>query len=199
MKSVDEIKYLFEKHDGMMRTSELLEERVYYKELQSLIEVGVIEKVRYGYYQLTDNENFSEVTTVIRLFPDAIFCMETALYYYRYSDRTPKAWNLAVSKDSGKSRFKIEYPPVKPYYIEPSLLEIGLTNFEIDGNLVRIYDKERTICDCLRYFGKMDREIFNNAIRRYVYDPKKDISRLMEYAKKMRVVQKVNNIIGVWI
>ena len=125
--------------------------------------------------------------------------MDTDLFYYGYSDRTPLAWHLAVSKDSGKSRFKIEYPFVRPYFIEPSLLEIGLSSGEIDGNPVRIYDKERTICDCLRYRNKMDREIFVKAIQRYVNDTSKNIPRLMNYAKKLRVTDTVKNLVGIWI
>jgi len=199
MLPMNEIKVIFDKQNGMMRTHELHEARIYYKDIQSLIEQGIIEKVRYGYYQWIDSENLSEASTVTRLFPDAVLCMDTALFYYRYSDRIPLAWHLAVSKDSGKSRFKIDYPFVKPYFVEPSILELGATDGEMDGKPVRIYDKERTICDCLRYSGKMDQEIFNNAIRRYVEDPVKVVPRLIEYAKKLRVMQKVKTIIGVWM
>lgn len=78
---------------------------------------------------------------------------------------TPGDWHLAASKDSGKSRFKIDYPFVKPYYVEPAVLEIGLTTGEIDGHCVRIYDKDRVICDCLRYRNKMDKEISNKRFR----------------------------------
>jgi len=199
MLPMNEIKVIFDKQNGMMRTHELHEARIYYKDIQSLIEQGIIEKVRYGYYQWIDSENLSEASTVTRLFPDAVLCMDTALFYYRYSDRIPLAWHLAVSKDSGKSRFKIDYPFVKPYFVEPSILELGATDGEMDGKPVRIYDKERTICDCLRYSGKMDQEIFNNAIRRYVEDSAKVVPRLIEYAKKLRVMQKVKTIIGVWM
>ena len=199
MLPMNEIKVIFDKQNGMMRTHELHEARIYYKDIQSLIEQGIIEKVRYGYYQWIDSENLSEASTVTRLFPDAVLCMDTALFYYRYSDRVPLAWHLAVSKDSGKSRFKIDYPFVKPYFVEPSILELGAIDGEMDGNPVRIYDKERTVCDCLRYSGKMDQEIFNNAIRRYVEDPAKVVPRLIEYAKKLRVMQKVRTIIGVWM
>ena len=69
----------------------------------------------------------------------------------------------------------------------------------MDGNPVRIYDKERTICDCMRYMGKMNREIFNKAIQGYIMDSEKNIPRLLEYAKKLRVMQKVKMIIGVWM
>jgi predicted transcriptional regulator of viral defense system len=199
MRPLDEIHYTFDAHSGMMRTYELHEERIHYKDIQSLIENGCIEKIRYGYYQWIDDENMSEAATVVRLFPDAIMCMDTALFFYRYSDRTPLAWHLAVSKDSGKSRFKIEYPFIKPYYVAPAILDLGVTDATIDGHPIRVYDKERTICDCLRYSGKMDREIFTTAVRRYVEDSAKNIPRLIKYAQKLRVTQKVKAIIGVWI
>ena len=199
MLSIETIQEKFKQHNGIMRTQELYEARIYYYDLQKLIERGKIEKIRYGYYQWIDNENLSEATTVTRLFPDAIMCIDTALFYYRYSDRTPLAWHLAVSKDSNKTRFKIDYPFTKPYYLEPSILELGAVDGEMDGNSIRIYNKERTICDCLRYMGKMDKEIFNKAIQSYIADRERNIPRLSEYAKKLRVMQKVKMIIGVWM
>lgn len=199
MRPLNEIKSLFENNNWMLRTSELYAERIFYSDIQKLISDGIIEKVRYGYFQWHDEEIQSEAATVTRLFPDAVFCMDTALFYYRYSDRTPLAWHLSVSKDSGKSRFRLDYPFLKPYFIEPSLLKIGMTTGDMDGIAIPIYDKERTICDCLRYSGKMDKELFRKAVRSYVEDPKKDIQRLMEYAKKLRVTQKVKTLIGVWL
>ena len=199
MKQVEEYEKIFEKYGGMMRTKQLQAEKILYRPLQRLIQQGYVEKVRYGYYQWVDHGNFSEVNTVIRLFPDAVLCMDTALRYYGYSDRTPAEWHLAVSKDSGKSRFKIDYPFVKPHYIEPFVLELGLTAGEMDGCKIRIYDKDRLICDCLRYRNKMDREIFNKAIQNYIADPEKSVSRLLKYAELLRVKKPVNDLIGVWL
>lgn len=199
MKRADEYKKIFERYGGMMRTKDLQKEKIQYRTLQRLIDQEVVEKVRYGYYQWINPEDFSEVGTVIRLFPDAVFCMETALRYYEYSDRTPAEWHLAVSKDSGKSRFKIDYPFVKPHYMEPSWLEVGLTSGTMDGNKVRIYDKDRVICDCLRYRNKMDKEIFNKAVQRYIADPEKNIPHLLEYAEVLRVKRIVKELIGVWL
>lgn len=199
MKSVEEYKEIFNRYGGMMRSKELQQERILYRPLQKLIECGIVEKVRYGYYQWVDQEDFSEITTVIRLFPDAILCMDTALRYYGYSDRTPGEWHLAVSKDSGKSRFRIDYPFVKPYYMEPSILELGLTNGKMDGYEIHIYDKDRVICDCLRYRNKMDKEIFNKAIQNYIADREKRIPKLLEYAEALRVKKIAKDLIGVWL
>lgn len=199
MYEVEYYKKIFERYGGMMRAKQLDEENVLYRVRQRLMEQGYIEKVRPGYYQWIDHDDFSEAGTVIRLFPDAILCMDTALRYYGYSDRTPMEWHLAVSKDSGKSRFKIDYPFVKPYYMEPTVLQLGLTKGEMDGHEIRIYDKERVICDCLRYRNKMDKEIFNKAIQRYVNDPEKNIPKLLEYAEPLRVKKVAKDLIGVWL
>ena len=199
MRPINEIKLIFDKHSGFLRTKELYAERIFYNEIQRLIQDGFIEKIRYGYYQWIDTDNPSDVIIINRLFPDGILCMDTALFYRGYSDRTPQAWHIAVSRDSGKSRFKLDYPFVKPYYVEPALLNIGLSIGDIGGNQVRIYDKERTICDCLRHEKNMDREIFNKAIRHYISDSSKNIPVLMNYARSFRISQKVKNIIGVWL
>jgi len=199
MKPLEEIKQIFDKQSGFLRTKELYAERIFYNDIQLLIKKGYIEKIRYGYYQWADSDNPSDAVVIKRLFPDGILCMDTALFYHGLCDRTPQAWHIAVSKNSAKSRFKLDYPFIKPYYIEPELLNLGLSEGDIDGNLIRIYNKERTVCDCLRYEKKMDKEIFNNAIRHYIADTSKNIPVLMNYARSFRISQKVKNIIGVWL
>ena len=199
MHDVQYYKKIFDKYGGIMRTTQLAEEKIFYPQREKLIADGIIEKIRRGYYQWIDLDDFSEIGTVIHLFPDAILCMDTALRYYGYSDRTPGEWHLAVSKDSGKSRFKIDYPFVKPYYAEPAVLELGLTTGTMDGHTIRVYDKDRLICDCLRYRNKMDKEIFNKSIQKYIADPEKSIPKLMKYSEPLRVKKLAKDLIGVWL
>ena len=195
----ESVKKIFDTHDGIMRTKELSEYGIYYKLLCQLMQDGYVEKIRYGYYQWQDDRSFSEAATIVKLFPDAILCMETALQYYGYADSTPATWCLAVDKNSTKSRFDIDYPIIKPFYMQVKLLEIGVESCIIDGISMRIYDRDRVICDCLRQMNKMDAEIYNKAIQSYIKDPKKNIPHLMTYAKKLRAEKKVRTTIGVWL
>ena len=195
----ESVKKIFDTHDGIMRTKELSECGIYYKLLCQLMQDGYVEKIRYGYYQWQDDRSFSEAAAIAKLFPDAILCMETALQYYGYTDRTPAAWCLAVDKNSTKSRFDIEYPAIKPFYMQAKLLDIGVESCTIDDISMKIYDRERVICDCLRQMNKMDVEIYNKAIQAYIKDPKKNIPRLMIYAKKLRTEKKLRTTIGVWL
>lgn len=190
---------IFSQHDFVMTTAELMAEKIYYADIQQLLQDGLIEKVRRGYYHWIDDFDGSEVVIINRLFPDAVLCMDTALFYYKYSDRNPHEWNITIDKNTSRQRTKIDYPFIKAYRVEPALLPIGETKGEIDDIEVRIYDRDRTICDVLRNMSKMDKEVFNRAIQSYVKDSKKNIPNLMEYSKEFRVQKRVKDLIGVWL
>ena len=92
-----------------------------------------------------------------------------------------------------------DYPKIIPMYAEPETLELGVTEIQFSDVTVRIFEKERLICECLKYEDKMDRERFKEGLMAYIKDPKKDIAKLMYYAKERKVVKKVQNMIGVWL
>lgn len=190
---------IFLNYNFTMTTAQLNKEKLYYRDIQRMLDEGLIEKVKRGYYHWIEDYGTSEVALINSLFPDAVFCMETALFFYKYSDRNPAEWNITVDKNTSRQRTNIDYPFIKAYRVEPALLNLGETDGIIEFTKVRIYDRDRTICDVLRNMSKMDKEIFNKAIQRYVNDLQKNIPNLMEYAKALRVQKKVNDLIGVWL
>jgi hypothetical protein len=111
----------------------------------------------------------------------------------------PYSWKIAISKNTSKSRFKLEYPIVEPYYSEPAVLELGVTKIPFAGGEMQIYTKERLICDCLKYQEKMSREDFKKAVLTYIDDDTKDVAALMECAKERKVLKKVQSMIGIWL
>lgn len=193
------IQVIFEKHGGVMKTSQLLEYGIYYNKIKKLLEEGSIEQIRRGYYQYVDEHSFSDILAIVKLFPDGILCMESALDYYGYTERTPGAWHIAVDSRSTRTRFYIEYPLVKPHFIIAEKLFIGVDSVEMDGIAVSIYDRERTLCDCLLHRNKLDAEVFNCAIQSYVRDDKRNSARLAEYAKALHVEKKVKEVLGIWL
>ncbi|TCL60042.1 hypothetical protein EDD76_103234 [Kineothrix alysoides] len=192
-------KQIFNAHNGIMKSKEIIENKIYNRFLKKLIDEGYVEKIKFGFYQWQDERAYSEATVITRLFPDAVICMESALQYYGYTDRTPSAWCLAVDKHSTKSRFNIDYPSVKPHYIPEEQMTLGVEVVKIEDTELKIFNRERVICDCLRQENKMDVEVFNKAIQAYIKDPKKNVPRLMEYAKILRTENKVRKMIGVWL
>ena len=93
----------------------------------------------------------------------------------------------------------MDYPKIIPYYTEPDALELGSTEITMSGQQFLIYDRDRVICDCLKYETKLEREVFKGALQSYIRDSQKDISALMAYARARKVVGKVQSMIGVWL
>lgn len=198
-KDIKSLNDIFKDYDYVMTTAQLSSVKLYYRDIQRMLNEGLIEKIKRGYYHWIESYGKDEIVIINRLFPDGVLCMDTALFYYKYSDRTPAEWHITIDKNTSRQRTQVEYPLIKAYRIESELLPFGETNGEIDSQKVRIYDRDRTICDVLRNMNKMDKEIFNKAIQGYVKDPKKNIPNLMQYAKALRVQKRVKNIIEVWL
>lgn len=190
---------IFERYGGIMRTCELTEEGISYRALRKLMEEGSVEKIKYGYYQWQDEKAFTEASVICSLFPEAIICGESAAMYYGYTDRVPGIWHIAVDNKSARNKFKLDFPKIKPHFIDDKRIDIGVSEGNIDGITVKIYDRERVVCDCLRRINTMEGEVFNTVIQRYVADKDKDAARLMEYATKLGVEKKARRVIGVWL
>ena len=198
MNSIKKIENEFNKRGGIMKTSELNTLGINYRQIQRLLDEQIIEKIKHGYYILTNSFPREEVI-IARMFPDAVIYLESALFYYDYTDRVPNLWQIAVNKHSYPKQYNISYMKIKPYFIKEEYRQLGINNIIIDNVKVNIYDKNKTICDVLRYENKIDNEVFTNAIKNYINDNEKDIRTLMEYGDKLNVSNKIQKYIGVWI
>lgn len=198
-KEIEILGDIFKDYDYVMTTAQLSSVKLYYRDIQRMLNEGLIEKIKRGYYHWIESYGKDEIVIINRLFTDGVLCMDTALFYYKYSDRNPAEWHITIDKNTSRQRTQIEYPLIKAYRVESELLPLGETEGKIDSQKVRIYDRDRTICDVMRNMNKMDKEIFSTAIQGYVKDPKKNISNLMQYAKALRVQKRVKDIIEVWL
>ena len=198
-KDIKNLNDIFKDYDYVMTTAQLSAVKLYYRDIQRMLNEGLIEKIKRGYYHWIESYGKDEIVIINRLFPDGVLCMDTALFYYKYSDRTPAEWHITIDKNTSRQRTQVEHPLIKAYRVESELLTLGEANGEIDSQKVRIYDRDRTICDVLRNMNKMDKGIFNKAIQGYVKDPKKNIPNLMQYAKALRVQKRLKDIIEVWL
>ncbi len=181
----------FNKHGGVLKTSELNAIGLTSRQIRKLLDQRELSKIKQGYYELSGKVNPEEII-IARLFPEAVIFLESSLLHYNYTDRIPTAWQIAVDRDSEKSQYDIEYPIVEPFYQEPKLLKVGVATMRIKGVEIRIFDRDRTLCDVMRYERKLEKEVFSNAVMRYIKDPKKNIRHLFEYAKYSTSQRKFN-------
>ena len=191
------LKKVIENNGGIAKTSDFAANGINKYEVASFCKEGIIERIRRGFYQLPQSKSITEEQLIREFLPQGFICVESALFHYGYSDFAPREWSIAVPRTYRNQISNIRELPVKAYYIQKNIIDVGKTEDDFDGVTLPVYDRERTICDCFKYRSRLDNEIFNKALNAYANDSKKNLSNLSAYAKKMRVYKKVTELMEV--
>jgi len=195
----DIAKKTIEKSGGIAKTVQLNQVGIFNYELVEMCKRGFLTRVRHGYYQLTAQNTMPEEQLIATFFPEGIICMDSALFHYGYSDRTPLEWTIAVPRSITTSKLKITLFPYRLIFTQSKYLNLGRAVADFNGTVLPVYDRERTICDCFKYRTKMESEMFNKSINAYVADEKKNLGNLSRYAKEMKLFNKINDLMGVML
>ena len=182
MDKKETIKNIINNNDGIAKTADFVAEGLTNYDVANLCKEGYVKRIRHGYYHLAEQEDIKEEQILASLLPESIVCVESALFYYGYSDFAPRQWSIAVPRNFSRTKLKINSLATKVYFVQPALFEIGRTSGDFNGVPLAVYDRERTICDCFKYRTKLDNEMFNKALNAYAADTKKNLSNLCSYA-----------------
>ena len=188
---------VFDKVGSIAKTADFVAAGLKNYDVVSLCNQGSIERIRNGFYKLPNAEEPKEEALLSKLLPQGIVCVESALFYYGYSDFAPREWTVAVPRSFSRVIKSMQEVPVKAYYVQSEFYHYGAAVGDFNGVTLKVYDRERTICDCFKYRSKLDNELFNKAINAYVADPKKNLANLSKYAKDMGVYTKLINVMEV--
>ena len=101
-----------------------------------------------------DNNQFDAFLEAKLSIPDGVICLGTALSWYGLTTWDPPEIHIAIPK--GRKIKLPEYPPVKLFYFSGNFYNYGIADEEIEsGDVIKIYDREKTICDIVRYRNKI--------------------------------------------
>lgn len=129
-------------------------------------------------------------------YKEAVFSHETALYLLEMADREPLQYTVTMKR--GYNSTNLTKQGVKVYTVKKEWHDFGVTEARTPmGHMVRVYDAERTLCDVFRGCSQVEIQDRQTAIRDYVARRKKDIPRLIEYAKIFKVEKTVKQYLEV--
>jgi predicted transcriptional regulator of viral defense system len=188
---------VIESKGGIAKSADFVAAGIRAVDVVSLCNAGYLDRVRHGYYQIAEQNEAMEEQMLAALIPQGIVCVESALFYYGYSDFTPRKWSVAVPRTISRTKLDVDTLPLQTYFVQQDLYELGKTTGDFHGVTLPVYDRERTICDCFKYRSRLDTELFSKALNAYVNDPQKNLSNLSIYAKKLRVYKKVVELMEV--
>ena len=195
MDNFEKILKIMKNNGGYITTKELDENNINRYFLTKMIERKQINRISRGYYGLVDY-NADEYYKIISMSERTVFSMNTALYLHNLSDRTPLIFDITVPYYYGGSLRKNN--KVNLHFVKNSILNLGKIEITSPfGMKIKVYDKERTICDIVKNRNNMDMEIFSKAIKNYIKSSDKNLNKLMKYAKELKIEKKMKEFMKV--
>ena len=178
---------------GFIKTSELSQAE--YRTLHSAVNTSDAVKLKNGLYLLTDNICNLQYD-IDKVIPDGILCMWTAWDYYGLTDAYPPA--VCVAVDNHRQVNIVKEPFIKLYYRSGMALTLGVTELEENGKKFRIYDREKCICDAVKYRNKIGLDTTAGILRTYLQDNtiKPDFKKLFDYARQLKVEKYLKIILN---
>jgi len=185
-------------HGGYARMKDLKAASFQTRDISRMVRENVIVKVKPGLYRLADVGRIPAlkakgsgtvisqgIIDVCRAIPEGVICLASALEFYGLTTFNPSEIYVAIP-NSGKIP-KIDYPPVKVFYFRDRFYRPGIESINAGSTTVKVYGKEKTICDMFRYRNKLGEDLALEGLRNYLSRKDADIAKIGQYGSICRV------------
>lgn len=159
-------------------------------QLKKAIQRHEILKVKPGLY--SNMELSMDIPEVFIKREDAVLTLQSAFKYHNVTDYVPNYTYIATPRNA----YPIKDNDIKQIFMSDKYHSIGIEEFNQDGNIIRVYNLERTLIELIRYESKMSFEEYYHVLRKF--RDKKDnlnFNKLMTYAKQFKSYKKIVNVI----
>jgi predicted transcriptional regulator of viral defense system len=193
--SKKKLEELIKRQNGYITTQDAIYEGIHREYLTMFVEEEKLIRTSPGVYQSIDAWE-DKLYAYQQKKKHMIYSHDTALFLHGLSDRDPIQYSVTLP--TGYNTSQIKQIDLITYTIKPSLFQLGkMTMKSPFGNDITVYDKERTICDIIRSRSRIDQQILNDGLKRYVKDKSKNLNNLLEYAKKMGIDNVLRNYLEI--
>ena len=184
----------FEKHGGVMKTSDALACGISKQLLYRLRDEGKIVKLQKGLYQLADldSELDSDLITIAHKIPRGVLCLISALDFHGLTTEIPHRIYLALPYSMQKphlSGIRIQY-----HWFSESAYSVGIQNVQKDSATIRVYNPAKTVTDCFKFRNQIGLDVAVAALRDYLEQGGRPADLAM-YAE----VNRVSNVIRPYV
>lgn len=197
MSKSDIIEQLIEENNGYLITSKAVDAGISKPSVSKYIKEHEMEKVAHGVYILNDVWP-DELFVLQERNKNIIFSGETALYLHGLIDREYSHICFTVPIGYNATHIKNKNKEVR--YVNSDIFEMGSCEVpSSSGNLVRLYNKERCICDLVKERKKYEVQMYQTAIKEYMSSRDRNLTLLVEYAVKLGIRDEVMMYVEVMV
>lgn len=191
MNKIKALEKLADSRKGYLLTSEVLKSGISKTTLAKFVQNKKMERVGHGIF-VSEDAWYDELYILGIQNSRIIYSHETALQLHGLMEHESNTVNVTVP--TGYNATHLRKRGLNVHQAKAELYEMGLSYKETNyGNMVQLYDKERTICDIIKNKENMDIQIFQHALKEYMQSQGKNLHQLMLYARKMKLESVVRN------
>lgn len=107
----------------------------------------------------------------------------------------PQAYHIAIKRD--RKVVTPSFPSIELHHYTASILEIGVSKMFLEGYNIRIYDIDRCVCDAIKFRNKIGMDVCSEIIDNYLVRPERNISKLLDYARQLRMGTILENYLQI--
>lgn len=190
------IKEIAEENNGLIRTAQVEALGICRPMLKKYLDAGKLERVRKGLYILPDDLADEYALLQVRS-KKAVFSYGTALFLWGLSDRTPHIYDITFPRGTNVNSLKKDTDNLRCHYVQQEIYELGIAEVKSpQGAMVKVYDRERCICDLIRDKSQVDMQLYAQAIKEY-FKSKPNNRKLLKYGKIFGIEDKIRTYMEV--
>ena len=189
MKKYTEILSIANSNNGLITTNMIVDAGYLRSNINYLLKLGSLIRVSRGVYKVPNGveDDFLNLQTKYK---KGIYCLETALYLHKLIDIKPNNIQMTFPKTYNYSNPKNDgilcNNSVEPYY------SLGIESIiSPQGNILRAYNLERTLCDILKPVKNRGLKFIREILQKYMLKENKNISFLSECSRALKVEKEL--------
>lgn len=158
--------------------------------LSKMVNNKIIERIDYGIYA-TDQFIYDEIFIFQIKHPNIVFSYNTALYLLNKTERTPEKIDITTTRNNSLDYCK---NVANIHRVNSEIIDLGKIKVKTNtGKEVYSYNLEKTIVDIIANRNVMSIELSNKIIRNCIKEKSFNANKMFDYAKNMKVYDKVKD------
>ncbi len=185
-KRIKKAEHIFQNEGPIIQTKTIKSYGFCTKDINTLMARGYITKIKAGYYCWSASlSDLSDDFIAVAVVPDAVLYLYSAAKYHELTTVIPDAVYLTVP-NRGVIPQSPKFPPVRIFRQTEPIYSLGIQYEKKDNGLLRVYDRERTVCDFFRSKETMGTDIALEVLKTYMQGDKR-MQTLFEYAAALGI------------
>lgn len=154
--------------------------------INKLIDAGVLSKINKKTYENLefDGEDLDYYCAYAYI-PEGVICLMSAAAYYNLTTFRSDSIDVAIHRKAKVSTLP-DWPNITLHYFTDNRYSSGIETIDNDGNIFRIYDIEKTVCDVISYRNNIGIEETKEILKNYLNLKTRNLNKLLRYATELK-------------